>query len=130
LSYVVSLRRDVAITGEELQSAIQDDSEFTISNSAVEPAGDVMEMVWKLNEDIDAEVFVLSQGVVDVSTPSNSALIKMQAVAEILGARVVGEEGEELTDVEVSDAVPGGCGPVTWTILIVLVFLAGYWFLH
>lgn len=129
MSYVVSIRRDAAITVDELQSAVEADPEFSVETSTVQLADGVMELAWRPTEDADAECFVLSKGVIDVSTPSNSALRKMQAVAANLGAQVFGEEGEDLTDVEVADALPGGCGPAAWTVLLVLVLLAGYWLL-
>ena len=127
MSYVVSIRRDTAITAEELRSVVQGDPEFTAATSTVEHADGVIELVWQVDENADPEFFVLSDGAVDVTTPSNNALRKMQAVAERLGAQVFGEEGEELTNVEVSDNVPGGCGPVAWTILLFLILVGGYW---
>ncbi len=127
MSYVVSIRRDAAITSEELRAIVEGDAELTISTAADEHADGVMELAWQADENADPEFFVLSEGAVDVTTPSNNALNKMQAVAEGLGAQVIGEEGEELTDVEVSDNVPGGCGPVAWTVLLFLVLVGGYW---
>lgn len=127
MSYVVSIRRDTAITADELRSVVQGDPEFTISTAVDEHADDAMVLAWQVDENADPEFFVLSQGAVDVTTPSNNALRKIQTVAERLGAQVFGEEGEELTDVEVSDNVPGGCGPVAWTILLFLILVGGYW---
>lgn len=127
MSYVVSIRRDAAITSEELRAIVEGDAELTISTAADEHADEAMMLAWQADENVDPEFFVLSQGAVDVTTPSNNALRKMQALAERLGAQVFGEEGEELTDVEVSDNVPGGCGPVAWTILFFLGLVAVYW---
>jgi hypothetical protein len=126
LSYVVSIRRDKAITADELRSVVEGDPEFSDSTAADEHADDVMVLAWQTDENADPEFFVLSQGAVDVTTPSNNALRKMQAVAEQLGAQVFGEEGEEVTDVEVSDVASGGCGPVAWTILFFLIVVGGY----
>lgn len=130
MSYVVSIRREAAITSEELRAIVEGDPELTISTAADEHADDAMLLAWQADENADPEFFVLSQGAVDVTTPSNNALKKMQAVAEQLGAQVFGEEGEELTDVEVSDVASGGCGPVAWAILLFLVLVVGYWLLQ
>jgi hypothetical protein len=130
LSYVVSIRRDTAITSEELRAIVEGDTELTISTAADEHADDAMLLAWQSDENADPELFVLSQGAIDVTTPSNIALKKMQAVAEQLGAQVFGEEGEELTDVEVSDVASGGCGPVAWTILFFLIVVGGYWLIN
>ena len=127
MSYVVSIRRDTAITADELRSIVQGDPQLTAATGTVDRPDDVIELAWQADENAEPEFFVLSQGVVDVTTPSNNALKKMQAVAERLGAQVFGEEGEELTDVEVSDNVAGGCGPVAWTILLFLILVGGYW---
>jgi len=130
MSYVVSIRRDAAITSEELRAIVEGDAELTISTAADEHADEVMVLAWQTDENADPEFFVLSLGAVDVTTPSSNALRKMQAVAEKLGAQVFGEEGEELTDVEVSDVGSGGCGPVAWTILIFLILVGGYWLIN
>ena len=127
MSYVVSIRRDAAITSKELRAIVEGDPELTISPAADEHVDDAMVLAWQADENAYPEFFVLSQGAVDVTTPSNNALKKIQAVAEQLGAQVFGEEGEELTDVEVSDVASGGCGPVAWTILFFLILVGGYW---
>ena len=130
MSYVVSIRRDTAITADELRSVVEGDPDFTISTAADEHADEAIALAWQADENADPEFFVLSHGAVDVTTPSNNALKKMQAVAEQLGAQVFGEEGEELTDVEVSDVGSGGCGPVAWTVLFFLILVGGYWLLQ
>ncbi len=99
MSYVVSIRKDAAITSEELRAIVEGDAELTISTAADEHADEAMVLAWQADENVDPEFFVLSQGAVDVTTPSINALSKMQAVAEILGAQVFVEKGEDLTDV-------------------------------
>lgn len=127
LSYVVSILRDTAISGKELQAAVESDPELTIAVSDVELADGVLKIEWRPEKHADPEYFVLFKGVVDVTSPSNSALKAIQSLAVTLEAQVFGEEGEELTDVEVSNTTPGGCGPVAWTVLIFSLFLFAYW---
>lgn len=50
--------------------------------------------------------FLFDQGILEVSTPNDSALIRMQGIAVALNARVIGEEGEDITDT----SVPSGSG--------------------
>ena len=127
LSYVVSIRRDVAISGNELQAAVENDPELTIAVSDVDLVDDVVEIEWRPEKDAEPEYFVLFKGVVDVTSPSNGALMKIQSLAVTLEAQVFGEEGEVLTDVKVTDTAPIGCGPAAWTVLLFSMLLFAYW---
>jgi hypothetical protein len=50
--------------------------------------------------------FLFHHGTLEVTTPNDSALIRMQEIAVALNARVIGEEGEDITDT----SVPTGSG--------------------
>ena len=130
MSYVVSIRKDAAISENELQAAVESDPELAIAVSDVELADGVVVIEWRPEKDADPEYFVLYKGVVDVTSPSNGALKKMQSLAVALEAQVFGEEGEELTDVEVSDIPPTGCGPAAWVVLIFSMLLYAYWLVN
>ncbi len=130
MSYVVTIKRDIEITVLELQSAIQDDLEFKPASPGVELDDGVLDLEWQPEDRENPEYFILSDGAIDVTTPSNLALRKMQQLATKLGAEVVGEEGESLTEVEVPPDVEQGCGPVGWTVIILLVVFFGYWLLR
>ncbi len=59
------------------------------------------------------------------STPRTDAgLMKMQELARKLGARVIGEEGEDLTDANVTPAAATGCAAKTAVLLACIVLIA------
>jgi len=129
VSYVVSVRRDAPITGDELQSIAESDPEYSLSEFSTDSSARTFELKWQPNNPDSSVSFVLYDGTIDVSTPSNDALRKMQSLAKLLDAKVTGEEGEDLTTTEIVDTPSQGCGPYVWTVALVVAFLAGYWIL-
>lgn len=127
MSYVITIRRNSPISPDELRSAIDGDSQFTIATGDVVVSDDILELAWCPDDAAKPEYFSLSNGAIDVTTPSNGALQRMQTLAHALDAEVTGEEGEDLTDVEVPGVEAGGCGPVVWSMLFMSVLLLGYW---
>ena len=126
MSYVVSIRRRTAVTVDELRAIVDNDDELRILEGDSVPAG-TMTLEWQDERGSRAEMFVLSDGVIDATTPSSAALAKLQSLAAALGAKVIGEEGEDLTDVEIGDDVPGGCGLLGWTIVFLATLVTAYW---
>lgn len=57
------------------------------------------------------------------NTPSNEVLITMQRIARRIDARLIGEEGEDLTDVELPDNVPEITSARVWGCIAVLVLV-------
>jgi len=76
------------------------------------------------------EHFVFHDGEVDITSPSNPALEAAQSLAALLGANVVGEEGEDLTNVNFPETNSAGCGPFVWAILGIGAFLLLYWIIE
>ena len=124
MSYVVSIVREAPIEEAELREIAGDSSEFELEASDGHPI-----LHWRMAETDKRESFVLTDGALDITTPSDAALIAAQDLAERLGARVEGEEGEDLTDVDVTGnvTVASGCGPMTATLAIVALLLVVYW---
>ena len=82
---------------------------------------------WSGENETVVEYFVFSRGEIDVTSPSNSALEAARSLAVLLGADVVGEEGEYLTNVNFPETNSAGCGPFVWAILGIGAFLLLYW---
>ena len=119
MSYVVSIKREgIPITLSEFESA-----RSGIDGFATEP-GNVM---WYAEPKAKAQYFMFEDGIVSVTTPSNAALRTMQVVAKQLKARVYGEEGEDLTDVDVPTTDPSKWGCVGLLLLIAGVAYLVWW---
>ncbi|MAT38787.1 MAG: hypothetical protein CL946_04205 [Ectothiorhodospiraceae bacterium] len=105
MSYIVSIVREGSpITVEEFHALTSGDERFT----ALDEERTAFE--WRQPESKRADHFALSEGAIDVTTPSDAALEKMQSMALELGARIIGEEGEDLTDLDMSaNKKAGGC---------------------
>ena len=133
MSYVVSIRRseDSPITRDELRATVRDDPTFreatTVSGMILEPS--VLDLEWRLGESDRPIGFCLCAGEVTVTTPSNEALRKMQELARALGARIIGEEGEDLTSVQVPEHQPEGFGRGGLVVFLLVAALALYWLL-
>ena len=129
MSYVVSIRRELPITGQDLVAAIDGDKHFSIAeNEDLTDASVVLR--WKKEADSATEYFVLHRGVIDITTPSNAAMEAAQTLADSLDAEIIGEEGEDLTGVSVPDDDAVGCGPFIWATLGIGALLAIYWFIE
>ena len=126
MSYVVSVVRESPIEEAELEKIAVEAGDFEL---------EVMDgfsiLHWLDAESNARESFVLSDGSLDITTPSDAALMAAQELAERLGAKVIGEEGEDLTEVEVSGnvTVSSGCNPVAGSIFLMGVLLALFWLL-
>ena len=127
MSYVVSIVRDTPIDPEEVRTLATALPAFEI-----EDADGVFILHWSDSENDKRESCVLSDGSLDTKTPSDGALEAAQELAARLGARVVGEEGEDLSTVHVTGSPPAaaGCGPFAGSVLLIAVLLAIYWFLN
>ncbi len=124
MSYVVSVVRDSLIGEAELEEFASDSGAFEIERS-----DGFLILHWRDPAEGKRESFVLTDGSLDITSPSDAALVAAQEIAARLGARVVGEEGEDLSDVHVTGTAPtsAGCGPVAATIAIIAALLAAYW---
>ncbi len=124
MSYVVSIVREAPIDESELEDIANRDRGFELDR-----ADDSMILRWIDPESDMRELFVLIDGSLDITTPSDAALKVAQALAAHLGGQVIGEEGEDLTDADVSGnaTTSSGCGPMTGTFAIIGLFLILYW---
>lgn len=117
MSYVVSIKRESApIAQSEFESMLEGISGFRKEGSDV---------LWQAADPKSKKnYFVLEEsGVISVNTPSNAGLRAMQELAKPLRARVIGEEGEDLTDVEVPEGEASLLGCAT---VIVVLSAVGY----
>ena len=70
MSYIVSLRRETPIEKEEVLDTLSDSTEFSVHV----PDDDIVLVKYAGTGDGDAAVFVLSEGSLDITSPSNMAL--------------------------------------------------------
>jgi len=129
LSYVVSIRRKPPITEQELLAAIESDNQFSIAETD-DLSNDSFVLHWSGENETAMEDFVFHLGEIDITSPSNSALEAAQSLAASLGADVVGEEGEDLANVNLTETNSAGCGPFVWAILGIGAFLLLYWIIE
>ncbi len=102
MSYIVSIaRQEHPIEPPEFRRLVESDPELSIAESAVDHG--VLDVWWRTSTEAESVALVLSAGRIEATTPSDAALRKMQVLAAELDARIIGEEGEDLTDLEVSD---------------------------
>ena len=129
MSYVVSIRRKSPITEQELLTAVESDDQFSIAE-ADDLSNDSFVLHWSGENETVVEYFVFHSGEVVITSPSNPALEAAQSLAVLLGANVVGEEGEDLTNVNFPETNSAGCGPFVWAILGIGAFLLLYWIIE
>jgi len=129
LSYVVSIRRKSPISEQELLAVVESDDQFSIAE-ANDLSNDSFVLHWSGESEAVVEHFVFHDGEVDITSPSNPALEAAQSLAALLGANVVGEEGEDLTNVNFPETNSAGCGPFVWAILGIGAFLLLYWIIE
>ena len=124
MSYVVSIVREASIDRAELESIAGESADFEL-----EEIDDVCLLHWSDGRNTGRETFVLSGNSLDITSPSDAALVAAQELAARLDARVVGEEGEDLSGVEPMGTEAGsvGCGPLFGSILLIAALLAAYW---
>lgn len=127
MSYVVTIqRKDRPISRTEFESAIKRRPDFTFPPADDPVAGEPV-AIWRAEPGDRPHYFVLVNGGIDVTTPSNGALKQMQRMAEELGAEVVGEEGENLTDADIESKPPQSIGWGCLLLLILLITGIIYW---
>jgi hypothetical protein len=84
MSYICSVRR--TIRKREFQALIEGDPSFRIESQNEHG------LVAEWFHDGEVTIFVLSQGTIDVTSPSEAAYDKMQELARRLDAALIGEE--------------------------------------
>ena len=127
MSYVVTISRDAPIKDDELRTVLEQFAELEISQTPHPDNGASLEIRWQPKGGAEPSYFVLSEGKINAYTPSDEALEQLQALAKSLQAQVIGEEGENLSEIKVPDIPASGCGPLVWTIAVIGVFLVAYW---
>jgi hypothetical protein len=130
LSYVVSIRRDSPITEDDLRLIVESDPDFHLPESPGNENHSSIVMYWQSDGQEEPVSFVLNDGLIEVTTPSDSALRKMQSLAKLLDAKVIGEESEDLTTAEIVDTRSSGCGQFVWTVAIIVILLVLFWTLR
>lgn len=121
MSYIVSIRR--TIQKQEFLSLIQHEPSFRVESQN----DDCMVVEWTHGR--EQAFFVLSQGTIDVTTPSEAAFKKMEEIAARLEAEVIGEEEKFI--VPKTPVKPGlFAGRVTWIgwpILVIILIILLIW---
>jgi hypothetical protein len=127
VSYVVSIVRDRPIEQGEVRALASD--ALTLE---ADEADDFYVLHWTNPAADRRETFVLVDGSLDITSPSDAALAVAQELAAKLDARVVGEEGEDLSDADVAGGTVTvtGCGPLAASIAIIAALLLIYWLLE
>jgi hypothetical protein len=132
MSYVVSIRRmePAGITAEEFRSlAARDDSLHVADPHPEASESECCDVEWSPSSGGSPVLFAYYAGEVSVATPSHAALRKMQELARLLGAKVIGEEGEDLTEVEVPDWEISPVAGLSGCAVIVILLVATVWWL-
>lgn len=127
MSYVVSITRATPIDRAEVQALAAGSTTLEL-----EDADGFCTLHWTDPATDERGSFVLSDGSLDITSPSDAALLAAQELAAQLGARVIGEEGDDLSNIQVSgDPAPSdGCGPFVGSIFLIATLLAAYWFFN
>lgn len=122
MSYLVTISREGApLEAAEVEAAFRADASLSVAGSPVRAA-------WRASPRAPEEHFVYDNGVVTATTPSDAALAKLQQLAAVLGARVRGEEGEDLTDVPLPPSAAGR-GPGKLVVVVAAVLAGMVWLL-
>jgi hypothetical protein len=132
MSYVVSIKRSESrkIQEAEVRELVSTDSSLRDScENDGQRDGAPWAFAWAPEANSEPVMFVYYAGEVSATTPSHAALRKMQELASLLDARVVGEGGEDLTEVPVpeweftSKTVLSGCAIVVALVIGGLLWL-------
>lgn len=129
MSYLVTIRRagESPILEDEVRELVRSDGDLDFPQAAEEVPGELL-FHWK-QPGGQPVGFLLSHGqIMSTTTPSDEAVAKMQQLARSLNAIVEGEEGEDLTSIE----LPAGRVTTRGIGCYVLAFLAflavtGWW---
>ena len=130
MSYIVSIRRDKG-------PPISRDEALAIAESEglrVDPSTRAANELRFFCTDATGEFALLHlEGRIESSTtPSNDVLVTMQRIARRLDARLIGEEGEDLTDAEQPEDVPEITPVRVWgciALLVLLIAAVAWWLL-
>ncbi|KAB2966515.1 MAG: hypothetical protein F9K18_05515 [Thermoanaerobaculia bacterium] len=130
MSYIVSIRRppENPISESEIRALVDRDPTLSLDPNA-SVSGELL-IQWRAEPGSESVGFLFSGGSIDTTTtPSNAALRRMQLLAAALGARVFGEEGEDMTEADVPDAEVGAKGAFGCLLAALgLGALAAWWF--
>lgn len=119
------MRREAPIEKEEILDTLSDSAEFSVRVHD----DNIVLVEWAGTGDGDGAVFVLSEGSLDITSPSDIALNAAQDLALLFNAHVTGEEGEDLSGIRLGHDGPtgDGCGPTVGTVLLIAALIAAYW---
>lgn len=125
----MSIRRSEgsAISAAELRALVANDSTLREAESA--DSATVCNLEWTPEAGAKPVLFVFESGEVSATTPSNATLRKMQEIACLLGAKVTGEEGEDLTEVAVPDREFSPVVGISGCAIVVLLVAGALWWL-
>ena len=129
MSYIVSVQRSdgSSITVREIEKLVASDPELQIE-SGHSAAPQELLVSWRSHSESSAARFALIDGSLQsTTTPSEAAIGKLQQISRALGARLVGEEGEDMTDIDVTSVEPARAVGWGCLVLISLVLLAAWW---
>lgn len=131
MSYIITLRRSLGkpISAEEVHSVIEHASDLELESAPSEV--DEVLFRWTGGEEGSPLDLLFSRGEIETATtPSNAALRRLQRLAEELNASLFGEEGEDLSDVDVPDietakaSVWGAVAVVAFVVALLIWWLA------
>ncbi len=114
MSYTVSIRRtpENPLTESEIRALVDGDPTLSLDSTAGVPGELILR--WQADPHSESVGFLFSDGCLDTAAaPSNASLRRMQSWAAALDARLVGEEGQDLTEIDVPSAEVGtgtACG--------------------
>src|SRR5436190_21447758 len=105
MSYRVTVTRRgdegvVPISPDELTKVVADDRLWNI----VPPSNDYQRWQLVRTEKGRAWQLTLEAGELATSSPENDQLLRLQELAKLLGARVIGEDGADLTNARVTES--------------------------
>jgi hypothetical protein len=114
MSYVVSIRR--TIQKQEFLALIQNEPGFRINSQNEDCA-----VVEWTESNTNNTLFVLSQGCIDVTTPSVVAFTKLEEIAKKLNAEVIGEEDKFIVPQRSVRQLVGGSTWIGWPVLVIVL---------
>jgi hypothetical protein len=119
MSYIISIK---PVSDLDLEKLTQSDGNITLEKQ---------ENFTSITVTKDEEKFIFSYScgeIISLSSPSDKELQLMQDIAFRLKARVVGEEGEDITISFKQNADIKGCAPAAKLVLTILwLFIMYYW---
>ncbi len=129
----MSIRRSdgSSIAPPEIEALVAADSELRIEPLPATGDSELL-IAWRSADQSATATFLLSEGGLhSTTTPSNAVLRKLQQMSRLLGARLIGEDGDDITDIEITGVEPSAA--FSWGCLVVVgsaVLLAIWWWLR